>query len=241
MKKLIALILALVCVLFLISCSQQFTTNPTPIIKPDITVLTAWFDSEEFIPPISQSKMIEKMDTYTYNGKSIYDATLGFYYDGQYGGGCAANGESFGFCNDYTASKDGKTVEYTNSFYTKVPLDGLTLPFGIEFDDALGDVMAKLGTTIRLPANFAPDGDADNTMTLYKDERYTLIFKDLTLSKEPITTDSPYELIFTENYTYTRKNDIVSIVTRTIKLAFANDEKALCEFNVEIQENYNLK
>ena len=244
MKKLIALILALVCVLFLISCSQQgqqVTTNPTPIIKLDITVLTAWFDSEEFIPPISQSKMIEKMDTYTYNGKSICDATRGFYYDGQYGGGYAANGESFGFSNDYTASTDGKTAEYTNSFHTKVPLDGLTLPFGIEFDDALGDVMAKLGTTIRLPANFAPDGDADNTMTLYKDERYTLIFNDWALSKEPITTDIPYELIFTENYTFTREDDRVSVVTRTIKLAFANDEKALCEVNVKIQENYNLK
>ncbi|MBR3838778.1 MAG: hypothetical protein IKJ75_03510, partial [Clostridia bacterium] len=59
--------------------------------------------------------------------------------------------------------------------------------------------------------------------------------------KEPITTYSPYELIFTENYTFTREDDRVSVVTRTIKLAFANDEKALCEVNVKIQENYNLK
>ena len=58
-----------------------------------------------------------------------------------------------------------------------------------------------------LPANFAPDGDADKTMTLSKDERYTLIFKDLTLSKEPITTDSPYELIFTETLWRLHENE----------------------------------
>ena len=246
MKKLIALFLALVCVLFLISCSlqwQQETTNTTNttntptsylyidmLAEQDITVLTAWFDSEGFVPVISQSKMIEKMDSYKYNGKSIKAATVGFYYDGLYGGGYQANGEDFGFENDYTESQDGKNAVYTNSFYTKVPLDGLTLPFGIEFYD-----------TLKFSDNFTPDGDADNAMTLYKDERYTVIFKDLTLSKKPITTDTPYELIFTENYTFTREDGRVSNVTRTIKLAFTSDEKVLHKFNLEIKESYNLK
>ena len=77
-------------------------------------------------------------------------------------------------------------------------------------------------------------------MTLYKDERYTLIFNDWALSKEPITTDSPYELIFTENYTYVRGNGRVSNVTRTIKLLFTPDANVLHEFGVMIQESYNL-
>lgn len=263
MKKLIALFLPLVCVLFLISCSQQgqqgitnatlsdlrVDTEPSGTNYPigevqlaelDITVLTAWFDSEGFVPEMSQSKMIEKMGSYIYNGETIADATIGCFYDGPYGGGYDANGENFGFNNDYTAVEDGNAAVYTNSFYTKVPLDGLTLPFGIEFDDSLRDAMAKLGITIN-PANFTTDSGTDNTITLYKDERHTLIFKNWNLSKELIATDAPYEMIFTENYTFTRESNRESAVTRTIKLAFTPDENMLHKFSVEIQETYKLK
>ena len=263
MKKLVALFLPLVCVLFLIGCSQQGqqdTTNPTPsdscvdtepsgtnypiggvqLAKLDITVLTAWLDSEGFVPEMSQSKMIEKMGSYIYNGETIADATIGCFYDGPYGGGYDANGEYFGFNNDYTAADDGKTAVYTNSFYTKVPLDGLVLPFGIEFDDSLRNAMVKLGIAINL-TNFTTDSGTDNTITLYKDERYMLIFKNWNLSKEPITTDAPYEFIFMENYTFTRESNRESAVTRTIKLAFTPDENMLHKFSVEIQETYKLK
>ena len=155
-------------------------------------------------------------------------------------GGYDANGVNFGFANDYRASQDGTTAVYTNSFYTRVPLDGLTLPLEMEFDDALCDATAKLGIAIKLPSNFTPDGGTDDTMTLYKDERYTLIFKNWNLSKELIATDAPYELIFTENYTFTRESGRVSNVTRTIKLLFTPDENVLHEFGVMIQESYNL-
>ena len=259
MKKLFALFLPLVCVLFLLSCNQQEqqktteTTETTdtsdtdsPIEKVqlaelDIATLTVWLDNEGFVPALSQFKLIEKMGSYMYNGKPIEDATIGYYYDGPHGGGYDAGCENFGFSNDYTASEDGESAVYTNSFYTKVPLDGLTLPFGIEFDDSLSNAMLKIGFAVRLPADFAPDDETDNAMTLYEDERYTVIFKDLTYSKDQITTVAPYELIFTENYTYVRGTGRVSNVTRTIKLAFTSDESVLCKFNIKIQENYNLK
>ena len=77
-------------------------------------------------------------------------------------------------------------------------------------------------------------------MTLYRDERYTLVFKNFLLSKEPIEVDIPYELIFTENYTFTRESGRESNVTRTVKLTFTPEDKVLHEFSVEVHENYKL-
>lgn len=232
--------LSMLMLLGLVGCTDVEKSNKNIVAQQDITVLTVWLDDEGFVPGMSQSEMFDKMDSYTYNGRSVANAAVGCFYDGQYGGGYDANGVNFGFANDYTASQDRTTAVYTNSFHTKVPLDGLTLPFGIEFDDALCDATAKLGIAIKLPSNFTPDGGTDDTMTLYKDERYTLIFKNSNLSKEPIITEAPYELIFTENYTFTRESGRVSNVTRTIKLLFTPDENVLHEFGVMIQESYNL-
>lgn len=222
----------------LVGCNNIEISNST---KADITDFTAWLDNEGFVPMMSQSEMIAKMDSYTYNGQSVHYATAGCYYDSEYGGGYFANGENFDFANDYKRSEDKKTADYTNSFYTKVPLDGLTLPLGIEFEDTLRDVMAKLGMTVDLPSDFTPDEGTDVTMTLYKDKRYTLVFKNLYFSKEQIKVDVPYELVFTENYTFTQESGRESNVTRTIKLTFASDEDMLHEFSVEVRENYKLK
>lgn len=222
----------------LLGCTNIENSN---LGEADITVFTTWLDNEGFLPAMSQSEIIEKMDGYTYNGQSVNDAAVGCHYDSPYGGGYTADGENFGFANDYMTSEDGKTADYANSFYTKVSLNGLTLPFGIEFEDALHDVLAKLGITANLPSNFTPDDGADVAMTLYNDERYTLVFKNLYLSKEPIAVDIPYELVFTENYTFTRESDRESNVTRAIKLKFAPNENVLHEFSVEIRENYKLK
>lgn len=233
MKKLIALVLSIVCVLFLISCSRQDTK------ELDITVFTAWLDNEGIVPGMSQSEMMQKMSRYTYNGESMVDAVSGMYYDGWPGGGYEATGENFGFKNDYTVSSDEKTAIYTNSFYTGVPLNGLTLPFEIRFKDTLHDATARLGISQKLPSDFTPDVEADNVMTLYKDERCTLIFRDLTLSTDPITTDVPYELIFTENYTFEYEGGRVSDVTRIVKFSFTSDDNMLYRFDVMVQESYN--
>ena len=52
--------------------------------------------------------------------------------------------------------------------------------------------------------------------------------------------DIPYELIFTENYTFTRESGRESNVTRTVKLTFTPEDKVLHEFSVEVYENYKL-
>ena len=229
--------LSMLMLLGLVGCADVEKPN---ITQQDVAVLTVWLDDEGFVPGISQSEMKDKMDGYTYNGRLSVGNIPGVHYDGQNGGGYIANGGKYGFNNDFSASEDRTTAVYTNSFYTRVPLDGLTLPCGIEFDNALRDVTEKLGIAIKLPSKFTPDGGTDDTMTLYKDERYTLIFKNLNLSKEPIMTEAPYELVFTENYTFTRENGSVSNVTRTIKLSFTPDENMLHEIGVIIQESYNL-
>ena len=233
--------LSLLMLFGLVCCTDVENSNKNTVTELDMTLFTAWLDSEGFVPSMSQSEIMQKMDIYIYNDESVNDATLGYFYDGKYGGGYSAFGEHFGFHNDYTASKNGKTADYSNSFYTKVPLDGLALPYEIEFGDTLRDALRKLGIAQKLPSNFIPDKGTDSTMTLYQDERYTLVFNNFTLSKESIETDAPYELIFTENYTFTRGGGIESNVTRTIKFAFTSVTNKLHEFSVKVNENYPLK
>ena len=238
--KVFCVFLSMLMLLGLVGCTDVEKTNKNIVAQQDVAVLTVWLDDEGFVPGISQSEMIDKMKGYTHNGRWSVGDFPGVHYDGQNGGGYDATGGEYGFANDFSASNDRTTAVYTNSFYTRVPLDGLTLPLGMGFDDTLHYVIEKLGIGIKLPSEFTPDGGNDYTMTLYEDERYTLVFKNLNFSEGLIITKAPYELIFTENYTFTRDSGSVSNVTRTMKLLFKPDEDMLYEFGVIIRESYNL-
>ena len=241
MKRIATILLSTCLLLSFASCEKDELEPINTIPDADITAFTEWLDGEGFVPGLSQGEMIEKMDGYTHDGKSVANSAESLFYDGYNGGGYAASGENFGFRNDYQASDDNKTADYTNSFYTKVPLDGLMLPFGIEFEDTLQEAMSKIGIASDPSVNFIADEESNITMTLYRDERYTLVFKNWYLSTEPIEVDIPYELIFTENYTTTREDDRESNVTRTMKLTFKPEEKTLHDFSVKVHENYKRK
>ena len=241
MKRIIIILLSACLLLSFASCEKDEPEPINTIPDADITAFTEWLDGEGFVPGLSQGEMIEKMDGYTHDGKSVTNSATGLFYDGYYGGGYAARGENFCFRNDFKASDDNKTADYTNSFYTKVPLDGLTLPFGIGFEDNLQEAMSKIGIASDPSVNFIADEGFNIAMTLYRDERYTLVFKNWYLSTEPIEVDIPYELIFTENYTFTREGDRESNVTRTMKLTFKPEVKNVHDFSVEVHENYKRK
>ena len=240
MKRITMILISTCMLLSFASCEKDELEPINTIPDADIPAFTEWLDSEGFVPGLSQSDMIEKMDGYTNNGQSVANTATGYFYDGYNGGGYAAGGENFGFRNDYQASDNKKTADYTNTFYTRVPLDGLALPCGIEFEDTLRDVLDKLNISSDPSANFTADEGSDIVMTLYRDERYTLIFKNWLLSEEPIEVDIPYELIFTENYAFTRESGRESNVTRTIILTFKPEEKTVHDFRVKVHENYKL-
>ena len=144
MKRITTILISTCMLLSFASCEKDELEPINTIPDADIPAFTEWLDSEGFVPGLSQSDMIEKMDGYTNNGQSVANTAAGYFYDGYNGGGYAAGGENFGFRNDYQASDNKKTADYTNSFYTRVPLDGLALPCGIEFEDTLRDVLKKL-------------------------------------------------------------------------------------------------
>ena len=240
MKQITTILISACMLLFFSSCEKDELEPINTIPDADIPAFTAWLDNEGFIPGLSQGEMIQKMETYTQNGESVANQALGLHYDDYNGGGYAAFSDNFGFRNDYQASDNKKTADYTNTFYTRVPLDGLALPCGIEFEDTLRDVLNKLSISTDPSASFTADEGSDTVMTLYRDERYTLVFKNFLLSKEPIEVDIPYELIFTENYTFTLESGRESNVTRTVKLTFTPEDKVLHEFSVEVHENYKL-
>lgn len=153
MKRIITILISACMLLSFASCENDELEPINTIPDADITAFTEWLDGEGFVPGLSQGEMIQKMETYTQNGESVANQALGLHYDGYNGGGYAASGDNFGFRNDYQASDDNKTADYTNSFYTKVPLGGLTLPFGIEFEDNLQEAMST--TTMTTPSRIA--------------------------------------------------------------------------------------
>ncbi|MBQ7830286.1 MAG: hypothetical protein IJ345_08455 [Clostridia bacterium] len=193
-----------------------------------------FLDYEHFVPDISQGNYIYQMGNYSYDGTAITDLIPLCHYDGPLGGGCEALGELFGFRNDYTEAEDGKSARYTNSFYTKVLLDSLTMPYDVTFEDTLTTVLQKLGFAVDPYKDFVSDKDAEGIMTLYRDDKSSIVLK---LACE---TEAPsYELIYTENYTITSR-EITVFVTRSVTLMFNNGENKLEMLCVSVDEDYSL-
>ena len=231
-----------------ITQTQTYTQNPTEqpterytekiefepkevvniIGEVDISEFGAFLDRENFSVGIWQKSLLDQMKKYSYEGRTVYDTVAGMYYDGWYGGGYEANGRNFGFHNDYTQSEDGKYATALNSFYTKVALDGLELPYGISLDDSLNGVLQKIGI----------DGDAlaqieenEASLILFCDGKTALSIE----KKEGITS-----LRYTEEYLASLTDGRDVIVTRTFNLEFGSDDASISKVYMSVVSYYAL-
>lgn len=241
MKQLIALCLVCACLLSMAACNQitfdentQTTESPTgqQPLHNACRQLSSYLDDMRFVPGLSQSDLLEQMERYSYNGETVAELEAGVFYDGPYGGGFDAPGELFGFNNDYSETEDHEYANYSNSFYTKVPLDGLKLPAGIGFEDSLGTVIDKL----------VPDADWKDrvgTVTLSSDDHFVLEF-----TKHKATSEeSPYryELNYKETYQLTLENASATDVTRSVTMSFADKRSKLGLFEIAVRETYQTQ
>lgn len=248
MKKSLLLLIVVFCLFSLIGCStpEQESSDKNPVnLSPntDITVFSQFFDSENFVPGISQGVFLEQMGKYSYEGMTVSESALGYFYDGPYGGGYKAGGELFGFHNDYTV-KDN-LVSYSNQFSTKVELDGLKLPYEIDFKDSLADVFQKMGNPINPYDDFCADKGSYTDMTLYRDDHATFIFQDMKRVAEPVDYEMPYILIYSETYPIKRADGHSAFVERKIKMSFLDkdgtENDLIGFFEIIVNETYERK
>lgn len=232
MKKMIVLLLAVTLLgTTLIGCSPKKT-----LIETLDDGFTDFLDTENFVHSMSQISFREQVEQYTYNGQPLKDILQVIYLDGLTGGGCRGRGEYFGYTNNY----ERKTkVNYTNSFYTKVALDNMTMPYGIDFDDTIVDVFGKMGIVIDLEKDFFLDepNECGDAMTLYDKDGRTLVLHDHYKAHPLDDVAYHYTLVYVETYTAKRTDGKKTNVTRSIELEFGTDE-VLSRVSIEVNENY---
>ena len=240
MKKYIILILLLVYILGTSACEQSALNNDTKPAEPTVPQqlpahacdpFAEYLDDKGFCVGTSQNDLISQAEQYTYNGKAVIEYVPGVFYDGPHGGGLDMNGELFGFSNNFTASDDNTYADYSNRFYTYVPLEGLTLPYGISFEDTAATALQKIGLDLKArDLKEFPTG----TMTLCSEGNS---FLELTKSAR-----APYVYVvkYTENYQATHQDERKTNLTRTVTLSFGAESDQLGFFEISVNEKYKL-
>lgn len=235
MKKMIVFLLAVTLLgTTLIGCSPKKT-----LIETLDDGFTDFLDAENFVHSSSQISFRDQVEQYTYNGQPLKDILQVIYLDGLTGGGCSGKGEHFGYTNNYERKLFSRKVNYTNSFYTKVALDNMTMPYGIDFDDTIVDVFGKMGIVIDLEKDFFLDepNECGDAMTLYDKDGRTLVLHDHYKAHPLDDVAYHYTLVYVETYTAKRTDGKKTNVTRSIELEFGTDE-VLSRVSIEVNENY---
>ncbi|MBQ8439907.1 MAG: hypothetical protein IJX19_04540 [Clostridia bacterium] len=240
MKKLLAVLICLsFCLCVLSSCNTKEPPEEADVsVEESLASLSQFFVNEGLVPGLSQRDMRLNMEKYSYQGEKLTEIVAGMHYDGLSGGGLSANGELFGYNNDYDHPQDSDYANYNNSFYTKVSLDGLTLPLEISFGDSVATVIEKLGF-----AEDALDGLVlGEEKSLYHDGKIgvTLLYNGALEETPNSTNDSKfsYVLQYKKMYESTRASGNPVTVTETMKLSFVGEGDPLAYFYVEVNENY---
>lgn len=215
--------------------SEEKEIDNQPIKRIEDKVVSGfseYLDNINIVAGLSQSDFITKVEQYKYNGTPVLDAVIALHYDRESGGGWMATGDLFGFHNDYTVTEDEKYANYSTRIFTKVQLEGLVLPQGIELGESLEDVFKKTGIELSIYSGFTPDKNSDIHMTLYRNGESSLVLKDLRQSKDPVDYEYPCWLVFTEKTDIQQTDGKTTTVERVISLGFLGDVLSLAEISV---------
>ncbi len=209
--------------------TEENTAEVNRIPEADISGFSDFLDRSGLTKDMSQSDLLDLAEKYTAD-LDPSQVPVYCHYDGEYGGGCMASGELFGYTNDYHA-EDGK-VRYTNSLYTAVEIKDLPLPYGITFDDNVGDALEKIGIDRNIYQKTVMEHSSTTyleKLPLYNKDGVSLVFENWALTKLPVET--LYHFIIT----YTEK---VDTVTRTVTLSFLNGKNKLGQVGIKVVNEY---
>lgn len=191
----------------------------------DLSEFAKFLDREGFVKGMSQGQLLDLAQKYS-EGLDPSIVPVFCHYDGEFGGGCMANGGLFGYEN-YYYNNEGK-VRYSNSFYAAVEIESLVLPYGIEYGDKFTDVLKKMDIDSNVYQKNNSGANLE-TLPLYNDGKATLTLVNWALTPMPVEMLYHYELTYTEK---------VGTLTRTVKLSFGDGEKRLARIDIEVVDEY---
>ena len=209
--------------------TEENTAEVNRIPEADISVFSDFLDREGFVKGMSQGQLLDLAEKYA-EGLDPSIVPVYCHYDGEFGGGCMASGELFGYTNDYH-SKDGK-VRYANSLYTAVEIKGLALPGGITFDDSVGDALEKLGIDRNIYQKTVMEHSSTTyleQLPLYNENGVSLVFTNWAMTQLPV------EMLYHYVITYSEK---VGTVTRTVTLSFLDGHNKLGLVEISVVDEY---
>ena len=206
------------------SVTLEIAEQVNRIPDSDLSEFAKFLDREGFVKGMSQGQLLDLAQKYS-EGLDPSIVPVFCHYDGEFGGGCMANGELFGYENDYY-NNEGK-VRYSNSFYAAVEIETLVLPYGIKYGDVIGDVLEKLAIDRDIYKNTA--AFEGTKLELYNDgvTSLTLVNKFL--------TDAPVDYVYDIELIYTDKTDTF---TRTVTLSFSDSKKDLARIEIITVDEY---
>lgn len=209
--------------------TEETTAEVNRIPGADLSVFSDFLDREGFVKGMSQGQLLALAEKYA-EGLDPAIVPVYCHYDGEYGGGCSASGELFGYENDYRA-KDGK-VRYTNSLYTAVEIKDLVLPGGITFDDSVGDALEKLGIDRDIYQKTVMEHSSTTyleKLPLYNKDGISLVFTNWAMTRLPVETLYHYIITYSEK---------VGTVTRTVTLSFLDGHNKLGLVEISVVDEY---
>ena len=236
MKKLWAVLIGLsFCLCVLSSCNtKEQPKEEVPVsVEETMAELSQFFVNEGLVPGLSQRDMRLNMEKYSYQGEKITEILPGEHGDGLGGGGYSANGTMFGFNNWYWYSQDSNSASRSNSFYSKIPLDGLTLPLEIAFGDSLETICKKMGFSEDCREGLV----SGEKKSLYQNGQVTVTLLYDEAAKESSSVYS-YVLEYRKVYESTRASGTPVTVTETMEFSFEGEGDPLACFYVQVHENY---
>lgn len=209
--------------------TEENTAEVNRIPETDISVFSDFLDREGFVKGMSQGQLLDLAEKYA-EGLDPSIVPVYCHYDGEYGGGCMASGELFGYTNDYH-SEDGK-VRYANSLYTAVEIKGLALPGGITFDDSVGDALEKLGIDRNIYQKTVMEHSSTTyleQLPLYNENGVSLVFTNWAMTQLPVETLYHYVITYSEK---------VGSLTRTVTLSFLDGHNKLGRVDISVVDEY---
>ena len=253
MKKIALVLLSLLLLASFCACANSIpdeTTTATEVNaqttelqavppKPEEVIPTfqAFLDGEGFDENLSEGFLINQIiPKYTYEGKTIDEYSPGAFWDGttdqngnaSYGFQTINNNE--GRFEVYYSYSNGEKIA---SFHSKVPLQGLYLPFGISFGDSMAEVAEKMGLDFD-PSDFTADNLQDGSITLLSMNGASLIYSDYRKVQRDdfVAIDRlPYYYRFSETQSLVSGT---GTYYRSLLFGFNNDETGLSELTIKV-------
>ena len=237
MKRLITLALIFALLLSLLGCQEiQDSDNTDNFDNANRDNKNYIFDYDfhqylekiNFIEGRSERELENQLSAYKYNGESITSIVMSMYADGTDGGGYSAfdRDNRFSYSSIATFYDNEGYVIYSDHFSSDVPLEGLTLPAGITFDDDIIFALECLKVNIFSVEELLTY--QNNEFIVYENENEKFSVKKL--------ENGEWVLLYNEKYLSRRDNH--SEVTRSLSIYYDGENYNFSGFYVSCKEKY---